>query len=299
MKKKSGVWMTVLILIVFLAGLALLLYPIVSDYWNSLRQARSISDYSETVAGLEQTRSHTLWEAAVEYNTRAAQRNGRTELTEAELEEYYSTLTTDESSLIGYLEIPRIDCMLPIGHGTGDDVLRDSVGHLEWSSLPVGGANTHCVLSGHSGLPSAQLLTDLALMEQGDLFYLHVLGEILTYQVDNIAVVTPDDLSLLGISAGEDYVTLLTCTPYGINSHRLLVRGTRVQTETETEIDAENTLDRPSPGKTRGLDPLYLIPAFLLALIVGVLVYLMLSVKPRKKRKKEEQTSEGMEKNVE
>ena len=210
-----------------LLGLALLLYPPLSSWWNAARQAKSIIDYSDSVARLKAEEQQRLRAAAEEFNRALLDRVSPYALPEELAGEYPHMLLTGDSDVMCYLEIPALDLTLPVRHGVDSGTLQKSVGHLEWSSLPVGGEGTHCVLSGHRGLPSSELLTNIDRLERGDLFRLHVLGETLTYRVDQVAVVEPGDFSLLGIEEGEDLVTLLTCTPYGINSHRLLVRGTR------------------------------------------------------------------------
>lgn len=210
-----------------LLGLALLLYPPLSSWWNAARQAQSILDYSDSVARLKAEEQQRLRGAAEEFNRALLDRVSPYALPEELAGEYPHMLLTGDSDVMCYLEIPALDLTLPVCHGVDSGTLQKSVGHLEWSSLPVGGEGTHCVLSGHRGLPSSELLTNIDRLERGDLFRLHVLGETLTYRVDQVAVVEPGDFSLLGIEEGEDLVTLLTCTPYGINSHRLLVRGTR------------------------------------------------------------------------
>lgn len=210
-----------------LLGLALLLYPPLSSWWNAARQAQSILDYSDSVARLKAEEQQRLRGAAEEFNRALLDRVSPYALPEELAGEYPHMLLTGDGDVMCYLEIPALDLTLPVRHGVDSGTLQKSVGHLEWSSLPVGGEGTHCVLSGHRGLPSSELLTNIDRLERGDLFRLHVLGETLTYRVDQVAVVEPGDFSLLGIEEGEDLVTLLTCTPYGINSHRLLVRGTR------------------------------------------------------------------------
>ena len=210
-----------------LLGLALLLYPPLSSWWNAARQAQSILDYSDSVARLKAEEQQRLRGAAEEFNRALLDRVSPYALPEELAGEYPHMLLTGDGDVMCYLEIPALDLTLPVCHGVDSGTLQKSVGHLEWSSLPVGGEGTHCVLSGHRGLPSSELLTNIDRLERGDLFRLHVLGETLTYRVDQVAVVEPGDFSLLGIEEGEDLVTLLTCTPYGINSHRLLVRGTR------------------------------------------------------------------------
>lgn len=219
---------TVILIAVFAVGLSLLLYPTVSDWWNSLHQTRAISSYIEAVADIDNETYAEIWSQAEAYNEALAQTGVNWTMSDEELEEYEGLLSVSSSGVMGYLEIPSIDVYLPIYHGTSSAVLQTGVGHLEGTSLPVGGPSTHTVISGHRGLPSAKLLTDLDKLELGDTFVLHVLDETLTYEVDQILIVEPDDLSALTIEEGQDYCTLVTCTPYGINTHRLLVRGHRV-----------------------------------------------------------------------
>lgn len=228
-QKKSGGLTTVLLMLAFLTGLSLVLYPSVSNRWNAMHQTRIITSYDSGLADIDREQYARLWDDARAYNASLA-------AGDAEPEVYESLLDPYGNGYMGYVEIPSIGAKLPIAHGVETAALDRAVGHLEWSSLPVGGESTHCVLSGHRGLPSAELLTNLDQMELGDRFTLHVLGETLEYRVDAVNVVEPDDASLLQITEGEDYVTLLTCTPYGVNSHRLLVRGTRVQRDAPSAL---------------------------------------------------------------
>ena len=224
---KSG-FATFLLILVALAGVCLLAYPTVSDWWNSSRQSRVVLSYGNAVADIDKSELEAIRASAREYNELLADLGNKWVLSDEQMTEYESQLVVPGSSVMGYVEIPKIDCMLPIYHGVSEDVLQVAVGHLEGSSLPVGGEGTHSVLSGHSGLTSARLFTDLDQMVNGDRFVLHVLGEELTYEVDQVLTVLPEELDALEVVEGEDYCTLFTCTPYGVNSHRLLVRGARV-----------------------------------------------------------------------
>ena len=220
---------TVLLLLVMFTGLSFLLYPTVSDYLNSYHQSRAIAAYTEGVSQMDAAEYGSMMEDAEAYNSRLLEKKeNRYRLTEAEEEEYNSLLDVTGTGIMGYVEIPKLKMSLPIYHGTEDTVLQIAVGHLEGSSLPVGGSGTHCVLTGHRGLPSAKLFSNLDEMEEGDTFSIHVLDRTLTYQVDQIRIVEPREVEDLEIEEGKDYCTLLTCTPYGINSHRLLVRGYRI-----------------------------------------------------------------------
>ena len=233
MKKKGNHLITILLVLIFLLGLSLLLYPAVSDYWNSKHQTRAIAVYSEEVSGLDKEQYQALWADAAAYNASLRERDNAYLLTEEQKAAYEQLLNVSGLGIMGYIEIPSIDCSLPIYHGTSEGVLQIAVGHIEGSSLPIGGMGTHCVLSGHRGLPSAKLFTSLDRMQTGDTFMLHVLDETLTYEVDQILTVEPEDVSALAIDPQADLCTLVTCTPYGINTHRLLVRGHRVETVKE------------------------------------------------------------------
>lgn len=237
---------TILLIFVFLIGLSLLLYPTVSDYWNSLHQTRAIAGYAQAAAQVDNEAYDALLAQAAEYNRTLPGKENPLILTDQEREEYSSLLDISGTGIMGYIEIPQIKVSLPIYHGTGESVLQTAVGHIEGTSLPVGGESTHCVLSGHRGLPSAKLFTDLDELTAGDLFVLHVLDETLTYEVDQILIVEPEDVEALGIQEGKDYCTLVTCTPYGINTHRLLVRGHRVENQKETvRVSADAVQIRP------------------------------------------------------
>ena len=264
--KKSRI-STVILILIFFAGLSLLLYPTVSDYWNSLHQSMAITEYAEEVADLDNESYREFWVQAQNYNRSLLEKADRYELSEEEREEYEALLNVSGNGIIGYIEIPSINCSLPIYHGVDEAVLQIAVGHIEGTSLPVGGESTHCVLSGHRGLPSAKLFTDLDKLVEGDTFLLQILDETLTYEVDQIRIVEPDDLSELEIEEGKDFCTLVTCTPYGINSHRLLVRGHRIANDekaSEVRVSAD----------ARQIDSVQTAPFFaapmLLILAVGV-----------------------------
>ncbi len=264
---------TILLIVGFLVGLSLLLYPTVSDYWNSMHQSRAITSYAEHVADIDDSLYESLWADAQAYNASLLEKADRFTLSDEDLAEYEQMLTVPGTNVIGYIEIDKINCYLPIYHGTDDAVLQVGVGHLEGTSLPVGGASTHCVLSGHRGLPSAKLFTDLDQLEVGDTFVLYVLDETLTYEVDQIRIVEPTDLSDLAIEEGKDYCTLMTCTPYGINTHRLLVRGHRVE-------NAASTLRVPADAMQ--IEPMTVAP--LVAVPILILLLLGLLVKTRRRR---------------
>lgn len=224
-------WVTLVLVIIMLAGVCLLLYPTVSDYWNQFHQSRAIAGYAEAVANMDDARYEQMLADAQAYNKELAARGTNWNLSTEELEEYSKQLDVTGTGIMGYIEIDKIKCSLPIYHGTDEGVLQIAVGHIEGSSLPVGGESTHCVLSGHRGLPSAKLFSDLDQMEKGDIFVIRTMDEMLTYEVDQILIVEPHEVGALGIVEGEDLCTLVTCTPYGINTHRMLVRGHRVENQ--------------------------------------------------------------------
>ena len=276
MKKKSNPIITVLLALVFLVGLSLVLYPSVSDYWNTLHQTRAITAYTEEVAGLTPEQYDILWAAAEDYNATLRERDNIYLLTDAQKAAYPQLLNVTGLGIMGYLEIPAIDCTLPIYHGSEESVLQIAVGHLEWSSLPVGGESTHCVLSGHRGLPSAKLFTDLDKLQEGDRFMLRVLDEVLTYQVDRIRIVEPRQTAALQITEGEDYCTLVTCTPYGVNSHRMLGRGTRIENEIqrkEIRVTADAAI----------IEPVLVAPFVAAPILLVLLIILMLPKSPNKR----------------
>lgn len=233
-KKRRGDITTWILVLLMIAGLSLLLYPTFADWWNSFHASRAIATYTENVSKMDTSQLDAMWNEAVKYNEEEFEPNQMlTTVTDEQFARYEKTLDVTGTGIMGYLEIPKIRVELPIYHGTEDTVLQIAIGHLENTTLPVGGASTHCVISGHRGLPSAKLLTDLDKIVEGDTFMLQTLGRTLTYEVDQIRVVEPTELTSLVIEENMDYCTLVTCTPYGINSHRLLVRGHRVEGEAE------------------------------------------------------------------
>ena len=272
-------WQTVVLFILLLAGLSLLLYPGVSDYINSLRQSRLVAEYMQNVSQLEDTKKLAFWEEANAYNRKLAEYPMHFNLTEQELAEYESTLDVSGTGVMGYLEIPKIEVSLPIYHGTEEVVLEFAVGHLAGTSLPVGGESTHAVLTGHTGLPSARLLSDLERLERGDIFFVQILDETLTYEVDQILTVLPEVTQYLAIEEGRDFCTLVTCTPYGVNTHRLLVRGKRIETK-------KGTMMRFSADALL-VDPLVVMPFLAAPILLLIFLLLMLRPSPSKKRKKQ------------
>ena len=263
---------SVILCLVFLVGLSLLLYPTISDYWNSIYQSKAITSYESTVAKMREVDYRSVWDAAIEYN-RKLQDDHSWFLTEEEEQEYNSLLNVGGTGMMGYLEIPDIDFSLPIYHGVDEAVLQVAIGHLVGSSLPVGGESTHCVISGHRGLPSAKLFTNLDQLKEGDIFMMRVLDETLTYEVDQIRIVEPEDLSNIGIVEGEDLCTLVTCTPYGVNSHRLLVRGHRIE-----NIDASSI--RVTADALQ-IDPVIVAPVVAAPILLLLLIVLLVRYRKR------------------
>ena len=215
--------------LILIVGLCLLLYPSVSNWWNSLHQSQAIAGYVEEVENSSEEDLQAMLNAAYAYNEKLQSRASSFTLSEEEMAEYESLLNLGGSGVMGVIEIPVINVNLPIYHGTEEEVLQVGVGHITGSSLPVGGTGTHCLLSGHRGLPSAKLFTDLDRIVEGDIFTITVLNRMITYQVDQIRIVLPEEVDQLSIVDGKDYCTLITCTPYGVNTHRILIRGRRIE----------------------------------------------------------------------
>ena len=290
-KKKSKINSIInfILVLIFLAGLSLLLYPTFSEYWNSFRQSRAISSYNEQIAGMDEVIYNEAWKSARAYNKSILDRKNVYVLSDEENEDYNNQLKLTSNNVMAYVEIPKIKCSLPIYHGTSEGVLQTAIGHLEWTSLPVGGESTHCVLSGHRGLPSAKLFTDLDKLEIGDQFYIRVLNEVLNYEVDQVKVVLPEETKDLHIVEGEDYCTLFTCTPYAVNTHRLLVRGHRVEAA-ETGDEEGNTtvvpVVDPEVLERQRLEENLNTALMVVGGIVAVMLVLLLFVKMSKKEKK-------------
>jgi sortase A len=283
MKKKAG---NLVICIIFLAGLSLLLYPFVANQWNNYRQKQLFSGYEQAVSEKEAAEG-------IDYD---AERKKAEDYNEALLPcvlpdsfalaessgvdpVYMNTLNIAGDEMMGSVEIPKIDIKIPIYHTTEEDVLNKGAGHLEGSSLPVGGANTHAVISAHRGLPSASLFTDLDQLKEGDHFLIHVLNETLCYEVDKISVVKPEDTSALAVEDGQDLVTLLTCTPYGVNTERLLVRGHRVP-YVEEEVKEEKTVLSGSSLHTN-----YLLWVFVGLSVTALFVFVLYLKETKLKRR--------------
>ena len=261
---------------IILIGLGLLAYPTFADWWNSFHQARAIQTYAKAVANLDREEYDRIIAEAEEYNRELSLTGAVWNMTNEQIREYNRMLSVDESGIMGYIDIPKINVQLPIYHGINDEVLRVAIGHIEGTSLPVGGDGTHCVLSGHRGLPSARLFTDLDKVVEGDTWTLTILDRTYTYECDQIRVVEPTDLSTLGMVEGKDYCTLVTCTPYGVNTHRLLVRGHRIANASgEANVIADAIL----------IESVYIAPFIAVPMLI-VLIIEMLIVTGRRRRKK-------------
>ena len=287
--KSKRIITNLIVVLIFLVGLSLLLYPTVSNYINTKNQSYAIVSYDKNAAQLDKEKYEKIMADAREYNRTMGTYQNNFALDESRTALYNSLLNISDDGIMGYVDIPCINCKLPIYHGTNEAVLRVAIGHVEWSSLPVGGESTHSVISGHRGLPSAELLTHIDRLELGDTFYINVLNEKLEYRVDSINVVLPEDTSKLEIVEGQDYVTLVTCTPYGVNSHRLLVRGIRVNEGIPVYSDGQLLMS----NEIKPVSNFYTVPiiVFILAAIVSVVygIYrLMITIKKKGGKNNEE-----------
>ncbi len=268
-------FITLLLVLIALAGVGLIAYPTFADWWNSFHQSRAVASYMEAVTDLDKEQYESILRSAEEYNEKLARKGFMWKLSEEEEKEYFKQLNVNNTGIMGYISIPKANVELPIYHGTDEAVLQIAIGHIEGTSLPVGGENTHCVVSGHRGLPSARLFTDIDKLVEGDHFTMSVLNKTVTYEVDQIRIVEPTDLSDLTLEKGRDYCTLVTCTPYGINSHRLLVRGHRVENEQGDALVVADALV---------IRPLFIAPFIGGPLLVILLVWMMLASRKRRKR---------------
>lgn len=267
---------TILLILVLVVGLSLILYPTIADWWNSFHQSRAIADYDAILSEMKEEDYTHLFEAAMAYNEQLRQLKFPLMYYD-QVPGYDDLLNITGTGIMGYIDIPSIQVELPIYHGTSEGVLQIAAGHVEGSSLPTGGENTHCVISAHRGLPSARLFTDLDKMQIGDTFTLSVVDRILTYEVDQILTVLPHEVEPLYVQEGEDYCTLVTCTPYGINTHRLLVRGTRIE-------NAEEVVVKRVTADAVQIQPLLVAPMVAAPILLLLLIILILP-KPKKKRR--------------
>ncbi len=282
MKKRRT---AILLTLGFLVGVSILLYPSVSNYWNSKTQSRAIVDYESVLETIDPEYYKSLFDKAHAYN-KALYETGDHLWNFDKVEGYNDTLKVEESGMIGYLKIERIGVELPVYHGTSSDVLNIGVGHLEGSSFPVGGENTHSVMSAHRGLPSSKLFSDLDRLELGDTFQVVVLDQVLTYRVDQVKVILPNDLSELQIIEGGDYCTLFTCTPYGINTHRLLVRGVRIETVADKPVIYVS-------NEAFQIEPLLVTPAVAAPMLLVLLIHLLVKYREPPKKPPQNKETEG------
>ena len=258
MKIKPKKLIPLLFVFIFFAGLSVMLYPTFSNWWNRNMASHAVSSYKEAVAELDTGDTERLWEEAHEYNRQLAELYAPF-TNFADIKGYDDILNISGTGVMGYISIPSIRVELPIYHGTSEGVLQIAAGHIQGSSLPVGGADTHAVISGHRGLPSAKLFTDLDQMVEGDVFTVNVLDDILTYEVEKVLIILPDETDKLAIIPDQDYVTLMTCTPYGVNSHRLLIRAHRIDTIYDRRIKV--------PADALQVDRMTVLPV-----IIGILI---------------------------
>ena len=272
MRKKASIISTIVFIIILLVGLSVMLYPIVSDWWNSKAQSLAVSSYNASVAQLDNGETERLFAEAQAYNRKIAGINSPF-INYDSVPGYEDILNISETGIMGYISIPVIKVEFPIYHGTSAEVLNVAAGHLQGSSLPVGGIDTHAVISAHRGLPSAKLFTDLDKLVVGDTFTINVLDRILTYEVEEILIVKPEEVDKLAIVPEKDYVTLMTCTPYGVNTHRLLLRSHRI--ETVYSHDVKVVADAVQ------VDPMLVVPLLSAPLVIGLIGFWILGEKNR------------------
>ncbi len=268
MKEKKKDLTNLIMILVFIVGVGFLAYPTISDYYNSFHHTKVIMSYSEKIAKMSDNNYHEILDSAKKYNENLSLTGINWYPTEEDRQLYNDELNFNTAGNMGYIDIPKINAKLSIFHGTDEDILQTSVGHLEGTSLPIGGASTHSALSGHRGLPSAKLFSDLDKLVIGDTFTIHVLNETYTYEVDQIRVVLPNNVSDIEIVEGMDYSTLITCTPYGINSHRLLVRGHRIK---NVDGDARVIADAIQ------IQPIFIVPFLIVPMVIFLIVYTFIS----------------------
>lgn len=275
MSKKSNIITTTIFTIILLVGLSVMLYPVVSNWWNNRVMSRAVADYNETVREIDTSEADAMIAEARAYNEQLL----RLDAPFSEYEDiggYEDILDITGTGIMGYVTIPIIQVEIPIYHGTSAEVLNTAAGHVQGSSLPVGGVNTHSVISAHRGLPSAKLFSDLDQLVVGDTFTITVLNEIYTYEVEEILIVLPDEMDKLAIKPSTDYVTLMTCTPYGVNTHRLLLRSHRIETVYQSTVRAN--------ADAMQVDPMIVVPVFAAPLLVMLIVFWIITGKKSKKK---------------
>lgn len=279
-KQKSWLarnWTTIVLFIIFMIGVLLIAYPTVADWWNNYWSAKAVASYMDTITDMTEEDFEEYFRKAAAYNRKLAASGTRWDMNPAQEYEYRHTLDFNESGMMGYIDIKKIDIRLPLYHGTSDEVLSNAIGHIAASSLPVGGEGSHCVVSGHRGLPSARLFTDLDKLVEGDTFALIIMNETLTYEVDQIRIVEPSNLSDLQITPGKDYCTLVTCTPYGVNTHRLLIRGVRTANPNGTASVLADALQ---------IEPALVAPVIAVPILILLVIIMFFDTGRKKKKKK-------------
>lgn len=272
---KKGSLLTIILTLLIIVGLYLVLYPTFSNYWNELHQTKAIANYDSVISDMSTEDRSNIFEEAIEYN-KALRKIRFPLMYYDEVSGYNDLLNVSKDGVMGYITIDKINVELPIYHGIDETVLQVAVGHIQGSSLPTGGESTHCAFSAHRGLPSARLFTDLDKLEIGDVFKLTILDQTLTYQVDQIRIVDPENIEPLYVVDGEDYCTLVTCTPYGVNSHRMLVRGTRIENEKQL-LNIRVTADVVI------IDPVVVAPFIATPILLVLFIMFMLPKRPKKK----------------
>ena len=287
MRRKLG---NAILVLIMLVGIGLLAYPTFSDWWNSFHQTRAIAGYNAAVANMNREDFDRMWAEAEAFNRYLSKKPGRFNLTEQEIETYKSILDVTGTGIMGYIDIPSIKVSLPVYHGTDEAVLQIAIGHIMGTSFPIGGEGTHSAVSGHRGLPSAKLFTDIDHLQAGDKFLLQVLDRTLTYEVDQIRIVLPQELQDLEIYPYSDYCTLITCTPYGINTHRLLVRGHRVDND---KTDATRVT-----ADAMRFEPIIVAPLVAAPILFILLVYVLVSTSRWNKRRTAKRTKEELRKSI-
>ena len=276
-----------ILVLILLIGVGLLVYPTFSDWWNSFHQTRAIAGYTAAVANMDTEDFDRMWAEAEAFNERLRMAPGRFSLSEDEIEEYNKILDVTGTGIMGYIDIPSIKISLPIYHGTDESILQIAIGHIEGTSFPIGGEGTHSAVSGHRGLPSAKLFTDIDQLQAGDKFLLQILDRTLTYEVDQIRIVLPQELQDLQIDPYQDYCTLITCTPYGVNTHRLLVRGHRV--------DNDNTDASRITADAMRFEPIIVAPLVAAPILLILLVYLLISTSRWNRKRKEHRSKQELQ----
>ena len=287
MRKKFG---NAILVLIMLIGIGLLVYPTFSDWWNSFHQTRAIAGYTAAVANMDREEFDRMWAEAEAFNTYLTQKSGRFNLSEQEIETYNSILDVTGTGIMGYIDIPSIKISLPIYHGTDEAILQIAIGHIIGTSFPIGGEGSHSAVSGHRGLPSAKLFTDIDKLQAGDKFLLQVLDRTLTYEVDQIRIVLPQELQDLEIDPYSDYCTLITCTPYGVNTHRLLVRGHRVDND---DTDATRVT-----ADAMRFEPVIVAPLVAAPILFILLIYVLISTSRWNRRRTAKRSKEDIRKSI-